>query len=195
MTESIKFDPKNLAKLNDPERFKILNPDIIWNTLNLQNPKTLVDIGAGTGFFASFFCNKIKEGQIYACDTSNIMVDWMKEHLHPKYRCKIIPTKCEEAVLPISSEVADLVYLINVFHELESPNETIAEASRVLKKNGKIAIIDWKTEETAEGPPLSIRISESVVCENLTKAGLSKIKIPKVLPFHYFLIAEKFIQR
>ena len=35
--EEKKFDPKNLEKLNDPERLKILNPDLIWRTLFLEN--------------------------------------------------------------------------------------------------------------------------------------------------------------
>ena len=30
MSESIKFDPKKLAKLNNPDRVKTMNPDLIW---------------------------------------------------------------------------------------------------------------------------------------------------------------------
>ena len=191
MNSSKKFDDKKLNKLNDPTRVKLLEPNLIWKTLNLHNPQTLVDVGAGTGFFATLFCKKMKEGIIYACDTSEVMINWMKQNLSTQTDSKIIPIKSTETTIPLLNGIADLVYLINVFHELEVPIETLAEANRVLKEDGKIAVIDWKAEETPEGPPLSIRVSENLVYENLIKAGFYKIESHKVLPFHYFIIAEK----
>jgi tRNA A58 N-methylase Trm61 len=47
-----RFDPKKLEKLNNPERLKIVPPQYIWKMLNLKNVRTIVDIGAGTGFFS-----------------------------------------------------------------------------------------------------------------------------------------------
>ena len=61
--ESRKFDPKKLEVLNDPKRLKILNPDLIWETVSVRNPGVLVDIGAGTGFFAVPFARKMKKGK------------------------------------------------------------------------------------------------------------------------------------
>jgi len=191
MSESKKFDPAKLAKLNNPERIKTMNPHLIWETLNLSKPKVLVDLGAGTGFFASLFCKEMGQGEIYACDTSDVMIDWMKENIHLKDNCKIIPTKCEEALLPISDEIADLVYLINVYHELENPMLTITEAKRVLKNKGKIAVIDWKAEETPHGPPIPHRIPENVVYDSLVKLGFSKVKSYNVLAYNYFIVAER----
>ena len=68
---SKKFDPRDLDKLNRPERFQTINPDLIWSALDLRGPKTLIDIGVGTGFFAVPFCRKIVGGKIYACDISD----------------------------------------------------------------------------------------------------------------------------
>ena len=47
-----KFDPEKMEKLNDPERLNDIPPDFIWEKLDVRTPGTLVDLGAGTGFFS-----------------------------------------------------------------------------------------------------------------------------------------------
>lgn len=107
MDNSRKFDSKKLDKLNSSERLKMINPDLVWETLNLKNPNILVDIGAGTGIFAREFAKKIPEGKIYACDSSEIMIDWMKENLETK---NIIPILSNESSVELEYGIADLVY-------------------------------------------------------------------------------------
>lgn len=188
MRESIKFDPEKLAKLNNPERFKTLNPDIIWDALNLQNPKVLIDIGAGTGFFTKEFSKKMPEGKIYACDSSDIMMQWMKENITDK---NILPLQCSEASIELPDSIADLVYMINVHHEILEHEKLLAEAHRLLKIGGKIAIIDWKAEKMQDGPPLDIRIPKEIIAEQLSKAGFTNIVNHKILSLHSFVVGQK----
>ncbi|MEI6093384.1 MAG: class I SAM-dependent methyltransferase [bacterium] len=188
MAVAKKFDPKKLAKLNDPERFKILNPDIIWDTLNLQNPQKLIDIGAGTGFFATAFLEKLGKGTIYTCDTSEVMIEWMQNNLNNK---KITPLKCAENSIGLPDAIADLVYMINLHHELIRPEKMITESYRLLKPEGKIAIIDWKKEEMEQGPRIEIRVSENIIIKQLDKAGFKNIVSHKLLPLHSFITGQK----
>ena len=184
----VKFDPKKLSKLNNPDRLKTLNPDLIWDTLELQNPKILIDIGAGTGFFAKEFSKKLDNGKIYACDSSDVMLQWMQENITDK---NIIPLKCSESSVELPNEIADLIYMLNVHHELLEPEALLAEAFRLLKFGGKIAIIDWKPEEMQEGPPLETRLSEEIVIEQLEKTPFRNITKHKFLPQHWFIVGEK----
>ena len=188
MNDSIKFDYKKLEKLNNPERIKSLNPDLIWETLNLENPQVIIDIGAGTGFFAKAFAKKAETVKIFACDISDVMISWMKDNVSSE---NIIPIKSDENKVPLNSNTADLVYLINVYHELEEPVQLLLEVYRLLKQGGKIAIIDWKKEETPEGPPVAHRVEESIIFEKVKSAGFSNIKNYNILPYHSFLVAEK----
>ena len=187
MTE-IKFDPKKLVKLNNPERFKTLNPDVICEALNLQNPKTLIDIGAGTGFFSKEFAKKVINGKIYACDSSDVMIQWMQKNITDK---NILPLQCSETSVDLPDGIADLVYMINVHHEILEPENLLAEAYRLLKFGGKIAIIDWKVEKMQDGPSLDIRISDKIIIEQLEKTGFKNIVNHKLLPLHSFVIGKK----
>jgi len=191
VSESRKFDPKKLAKLNDPKRLEYLNPDLIWEKAGLKNPSVLIDIGAGTGFFALLFSAKMKKGTVYACDISDEMLSWLEEHLPPESKGRVIPVKMEESSVPLPADMADLVYMINLHHELEEPLRIIREALRLLTRGGKLLIIDWKKEKTPEGPPVEIRVTEETIESQMLKAGFRDIMKHTVLPYHYLLVGEK----
>jgi len=191
VSESKKFDPKKLAKLNDPKRLEYLNPDLIWEKAGLKNPSVLIDIGAGTGFFALLFSEKMKKGKVYACDISDEMLSWMEDNLPPESKGKVIPVKMEESSVPLFDNMADLVYMINLHHELEQPQKVLREALRLLRRGGKLLIVDWKKEQTPEGPPLEIRVTEEAIQSQMLKAGFRDIIKYAVLPYHHFLVGEK----
>ena len=191
MSESRKFDPSKLAKLNDPKRLKTLNPEVIWTKADLRDAEVIVDIGAGTGFFALPFSKKLKAGKVYACDTSDVMIEWMKNNLPVELQGIIIPLKMEESSVPLADGIANLVYMINLHHELEDPVMILKESFRILRDGGKLIIIDWKKEETPEGPPLAIRVTEETIERQMLACGFTNIKKHAVLPYHNFLIGEK----
>jgi ubiquinone/menaquinone biosynthesis C-methylase UbiE len=191
MSESRKFDPAKLAKLNDPKRLEILNPELIWTKADLKDPDILVDIGAGTGFFALPFSRKVRKGKVYACDISEEMISWMKNNLPPESQGVVIPLKMEESSVPLPDGIADLVYMINLHHELEDPVAAIKEALRLLKSGGKLIIIDWKKEETPNGPPLTIRLTEETIESQMLACGFTNIRKHAVLPYHSFLVGGK----
>lgn len=191
VSESKKFDPKKLAKLNDPKRLEYLNPDLIWEKAGLKDPSVLIDIGAGTGFFALLFSEKMKKGKVYACDISDEMLSWLKDNLPSESKGRVIPVKMEESKVPLFDDMADLVYMINLHHELEQPQKVLREALRLLASGGKLMIIDWKKEQTPEGPPLEIRVTEETIESQIRGAGFRNIIKYAVLPYHYFLVGEK----
>jgi ubiquinone/menaquinone biosynthesis C-methylase UbiE len=191
LMESKKFDPRKLAKLNDPKRLEYLNPDLIWDTFRAENPRTVVDIGAGTGVFAVLFSRKMNGGRMYACDVSDIMVEWMNDNLPRELKDSVIPVQMEESSVPLPDGIADLVYTINLHHELDEPEEIAREAYRLLRKGGSLAVIDWKKEETPEGPPLSIRVTAKTIEEQMRAAGFSQVKDHPILAFHIFVTGKK----
>jgi ubiquinone/menaquinone biosynthesis C-methylase UbiE len=188
---SKKFDLKKIDKLNDPSRLQRENPDLIWQTLALEKPQVLIDIGAGTGFFASRFSWMLDCGKVYACDIEKTMIDWMTEHLPEVGEGTVVPVLMTECEVPLAEGIADLVYMVNLHHELEDPDAIVGEAFRLLKKGGKLAIVDWKTEETPGGPPLEIRVAAETIRAQMAAGGFTDILTHTGLPCHCFLEGRK----
>jgi ubiquinone/menaquinone biosynthesis C-methylase UbiE len=178
-----RFDPRKLEKLNNPERLKEIPPQFIWEKLDLRECKTIVDFGAGTGFFSKSFLNMMKEGTVYAADISEIMVKWMNENISGTNR-GIIPIVMKESSIPLEKSIADLVLMINLHHELDHPLNSLKEAGRLLKPGGRICIIDWKKEDMPFGPPLEIRCSIDEISQQLNLAGFTNIQSDNSLIKH-----------
>ncbi len=56
-----RFNPQHLHKLDNPERRKSLPPDKLLDLLKIRDTDTVLDLGAGTGYFtlpASWLCEK-----------------------------------------------------------------------------------------------------------------------------------------
>lgn len=185
-----KFDPKKLKKLNNPERLQDIPPDYIWEKLHIEEPGVFVDLGAGTGFFSVAFLEKSKSSTIYACDTSEVMIRWINENISPEYP-NIIPVKTEELSVPLEDGIADLVFMINLHHELDNPALTVAESYRLLKPGGKIFVADWKQEDMPEGPPAKIRFLPEQVKDHLTGAGFQQVESYNDLQKHFLVVGKK----
>ena len=192
----MKFNPARLARLNDPARTRYLDIDMIWKGFGVQRPRVVVDLGAGTGFFSVRFAPLLAEaGRIHACDVSDLMVDWMKTNLTPLEKKSVVPLKVAENSIDLPDGSVDLFYMINVYHELVEPARLLAEARRLLRPDGPVAIVDWKKQETSfegerHGPPVERRVEPEAVIADLEAAGLADIRRHDSLPLHFFLVAR-----
>ena len=184
-----KFNPAKLKKLEDPRRLERERPDLIWPLMG--HVEVLVDLGAGTGFFCRPFAENMGSGTIWACDQEQAMIDYMSDNLSKDGDCSIKPLLVEEVAIPLDDNVADCVFMANVFHELENPKASCQEAFRLLKHGGRLVVLDWRDEETADGPPVAHRLSEAFITASLESAGFKKITSHALLPQHHLLRAEK----
>lgn len=185
-----KFNPEKLQKLNDPLRLVDIPPRFICSKLNQEAPTVLVEIGAGTAFFSVAFHNQLNASTTYACDLSEKMISWREENITPRYP-DIIPVKSEESSVPLHNEIADLILMINLHHELENQPLVMQESYRLLKPRGEILIIDWKKEEMPHGPPVEIRCLTEQIETQLKETGFSDIRSFEEMPKHFLVVGKK----
>ena len=184
-----KFDTEKLEKLNNPERLNNIPPGFIWEKLGVYNPGTVVDLGAGTGFFSLRFARIPGVDKVYAMDIADVMVDYMKENIAPHHK-NIEPLKMNESSLPLPDNTAGVLIMINLHHELHEPLKILEECVRVLKPGGKLAIVDWKKKLTDHGPPIEKRYGTQSVSQQLQEVSFQSVKIYEDLPEHFLVTAS-----
>lgn len=185
-----KFDPKKLRKLNNPQRLIDTPPEYVCGKLSQKKPDILIEIGAGTAFFSLAFHQQLNASTTYACDLSATMIRWIEENITPQYP-DIIPVQSEESSVPLSDEIADLVFMINLHHELEDQSLVVQEACRLLKPGGEVFIIDWKKEDMPQGPPVEIRCLPEQIARQLEDSGFVNVNSFDEMSKHFLVVGEK----
>ncbi|HAR41788.1 MAG TPA: hypothetical protein DCS07_04040 [Bdellovibrionales bacterium] len=192
------FDPKNAARLDSPERQERIPPGAIIEAAQLVSGYRVADIGSGTGYFSLALLNSsTPPAAIEAVDSSSEMNSYFKKRLedHPLGTRVSIHVGHGEK-LPLGSSSIDLLIMGNVFHEFESPSEALREATRVLRSEGRILIVDWaipadRSQPLELGPPYEHRRSEQEVKQSLIEAGFSAVQLHGGFKDSYGISARK----
>lgn len=188
--EEKRFNPEKLAKLNNPERRKDFPVDRIAALVGFQDNITIVDLGAGTAFQSIPLAEMYPNSTIFALDISEIMTNWTKENIEPKYS-NIKAITMDDSQIPMEDEAVDFLFTVNLHHELDNPQETLNECFRVLKNGAAIAISDWRKEQSDRGPGINLRYEPQQVSEQLINSGFKSIEIFTDLPNNFLVIARK----
>lgn len=189
----MKFDIRKLERLNDPGRLETLDPERMWDALGRpHDARTIVEIGAGTGFFARRFAALAPDSVVYAADVEDAMLEWMRDNLPEVAEERVVPLKSAETAIPLDDGIADVVYMVNLHHELDDPAAVLAEALRLLRPFGSLLVVDWADRETPKGPPLAARIPAETIAQQLRDAGFGDVWVhADILPWHSLLTARR----
>ena len=184
-----KFDPKHAAKLNDPKRRSIEDPDRVFNTLALHSGMTVVDLGAGSGFYTRPLSARLG-GKVFACDVSEQMLSRLRSDLSQVERERIEVIRIGEKALPFATGGVDVVLMANVLHELEHPGTMLAEIQRIVNAAGWVLVVDWKKEDMPYGPPTHARLGVEDIVRFLNRAGFTNIRQEPILTCHNLVLAQ-----
>lgn len=108
--------------------------------LKLMPPLVIADLGAGEGTISQMMAQKAK--RVIAIDNSEKMVEFGSE-LAKKHGIDNLEYRLGELEeVPIRSGTVDLAFLSQALHHARHPERAVAEAWRILKPGGRIAILD-----------------------------------------------------
>ncbi|MBK8943649.1 MAG: class I SAM-dependent methyltransferase [Ignavibacteriae bacterium] len=170
------------------------NPEEVLRKLELhEEVKDVVEFGSGYGTF-SIPASKIINGYLYAIDIEPNLIKLVQNKLQEKNINNVILLQRDfvKDGTGLENETVEYIMLFNILHT-EEPISLLMEASRILKKNGRIAIIHWiYSEDTPRGPSLNIRPKPEQCIDWLKVAGFDILKKEIDLPpYHYGIIGIK----
>lgn len=184
-----KFDAMNAEVLDSPERIQFLNPDSILDKVGLGKEMALADLGCGTGYFAIPASRRVKK--VFAIDVQKKMLDILGEKIKKQKLTNIEPILSEEASIPLPDNSVDVLFMANVFHELEDRGSILKEGKRILSGEGKLVIVDWKKMEMDFGPPVEERLTAGEVISICKDNGFEVREQSDAGPYNYLLIFGK----
>lgn len=132
--------PDGLAfLLNNPIRRRLSPPDKLIAKLGVSREDIVVDFGCGPGFVTIPLATVT--GKAIAVDISQRMLDRAQRYAQRKgVILELVQSDGTSLKLPDGS--VDLILLNHVFHEVEDKRRTLSEFLRVLKRSGRVAIVE-----------------------------------------------------
>jgi ubiquinone/menaquinone biosynthesis C-methylase UbiE len=170
------------------------NVDLILSELQINSDTgDLVEFGCGYGTFTIPSAKKIN-GTLYAFDIEEEMIETVKQELRNMYinNVNLEQRDILTQTTGLADNSIDYVMLFNILHH-ESPNDFLNEAWRILKPNGKVGILHWRSDiETPRGPDLTIRPKPDQILKWIDKQKFTLHKAPTfIMPYHFGLILSK----
>src|ERR1039458_5222318 len=151
-----RFSDAHAHRLDDAAHRAWLPPAAGLGAMARHSGETVADVGAGTGYFSLPLAQAVgPQGRVYAVDAQEEMLSLLRQKLDEFTLSivELIHAEADNTGLPASC--CDLVFAANVWHEFDDHAAVLREFARVLKTDGRIAILDWRTDVLPEhGPPL-----------------------------------------
>lgn len=171
----------------------ILNAKKVIGKIDLKKGFSFLDVGCGEGHFslAASECVGI-EGKIYAMDIDKNAIDSLRKKIEEKgiKNIKVMTGDITKG-LPMEDKSIDACFMANVLHGFaanEETNAVMGEVLRILRKDGRLVVVEFKKGFGIPGPPREIRLSPEEVESLLAPFGFKKACVIKVGIFHYMEI-------
>jgi ubiquinone/menaquinone biosynthesis C-methylase UbiE len=165
-----------------PSSFWMQDPIRIFGALELRDGDTFADLGCGLGDYALAAASIVGEsGIVYALDAEPKLIDDLQEKAKTQGLQNITTMVCDiTTTLPIKDNSVDVCLMATVLHiprVTERQTEIFAEIRRILKPNGRLAILECKKHDSSFGPPLHMRLSAEEIESTATPCGFAKLNL------------------
>lgn len=181
-----------------------LDSNEILDELELNGDEIFMDAGCGDGHIAIKVLEDYNHmGMVYAVDVYDASIEDMEKYKadNDVENLTNIEADITEGIPGVEDESIDVVLMVNVFHGFKASrkiDEAIDELARIIKNDGKIAIMDYKAWDVPKGPPTPVRSSPEELEEFFNNHGLKKVylneEIGEDIPqgkSHYLIIFQK----
>lgn len=173
--------PENGHRAHGFSSALFLDSDEIISELNLTGDEVFMDAGCGDGHNAIKVLEDYNhKGTVYAVDIYDASIEDMETYKAENNVENLINIEADitEGIPGVDDESVDVILMVNVFHGFKASrklDEAVEEFKRIVKKDGKIAIMDYKAWDVPKGPPTQARSSPQELEELFNKHGLKQI--------------------
>jgi ubiquinone/menaquinone biosynthesis C-methylase UbiE len=179
------------AWLDRPEREAEEAPKKAIEALGLAPGSVVADVGAGSGYYTVRLSRVVGPlGRVVATDLQPGMLDLIRAKVDRQglTNVTLVQGRPDDPVLPAST--FDLIVMVDVYHELASPQIFVRKLREALKPDGRLVLIEFRLED----PRVPIRevhkMSVTQVREELGADGFQIDRVIDVLPWQHIIVLK-----
>lgn len=174
----------------------LIDANLILSKAQVEDKTKVADLGCGSSGHFVFPAAKLvgKKGIVYAVDILRTALETIdkRAHIENLANIKTIWSNLEIfGATKIEASSLDVALLINTLYQSHKRTEILRESVRLIKKNGRLVIVEWKNVAAPFGPPIEEKVNKELVDNAVKKLGLRPEMEFEPGLYHYGLIYIK----
>jgi precorrin-6B methylase 2 len=163
----------------------------LLDALDLRPGMCVADIGAGSGRLTVPMARRVAPGVAYGTDIQPEMLAFLEARARKEGlpNLKGILGDTDDVMLPAGT--VDVVLLVDAYHEFDRPWEMMRSIVRALKPGGRVALVEFRAEDSAVPIKALHKMSEAQARRELEATGLSWIGTDARLPWQHLIWFRK----
>ena len=177
--------------LERPEREQEEKVSKLIENLELLPSDTIADIGAGSGYHTFKMAPYLSQGQVYAVDIQEEMLDVIAYRSDNSDRTNVSIIKSSETSLYLGERTINKALLVDVYHEFSHPKEIMTSLYNAMKPGGKVYLVEYRGEDLTIPIKAIHKMTESQAILEMRAVGFRFKQNIDNLPWQHFLVFEK----
>ncbi len=185
-------NPERYARRwNDPARDAYQKPDEILAALGDVQGRTVVDIGAGTGYLLPKLSEAVgPEGSVIALDVEPEMITYIEQMLDKEELTNVRARLGGGNAPNLDAACVDAAVTLNAWHHVLDRRVYATNLMASLKPGGRFVIVDFVDKKGANwGPPKKLRLGAEQVADELREVGYTAEVVSETMPRHWVVVA------
>jgi ubiquinone/menaquinone biosynthesis C-methylase UbiE len=183
--------PGGILWLERTERETEEQPQLVIDALEIKPGQTIADLGAGSGYYSFRIAPLVgPAGKVLAIDIEPGMLDAIAQRARREHVGNVATVRSSAQDPNLAPGSVDLLFMVDVYHELEYPYEMMTKVRTALKPRGRVALIEYR----AEDPDVLIKplhkMSERQVRREMQAAGFKHVNTVRTLPLQHLILFE-----
>jgi ubiquinone/menaquinone biosynthesis C-methylase UbiE len=186
--------------LNRPERIQEENPEEMLAQLGIKPGMVVCDMGCGDGYYTIELAKRVgPAGKVYAVDIQPEMLQELSRRCEQNDLKNVdmvlglphdpkLPGPLEQPSAPEETEgTLDLILMVDVYHEFSNPVEMLSAMRRSLKKDGVIALVEFRGEDPQVPIKPEHKMTKKQILKEYEANGFRLVKQYDRLPWQHLM--------
>ena len=176
---------------DDPRRDRWQKPAHVIELLEITSGMTVVDLGAGTGYFEPHLSRAVgPRGRVHAIDVELSFIDYLRDRAAREKWPNVRISLAERNGPLLAPASVDRVLLVDTWHHIDGREDYARRLAGALRTGGRVIIIEV-TPGSPHGPAGKHRLAPKKVVAELEAAGLTATVVKEKLPRQYVVVGTK----
>ncbi len=178
------------------ERQTTERPNLVMDTMQLEDGDLVADIGSGPGYYSLPLAERVgPHGFVLAVDIQQGMLDQLAERMKEAGVANVYPLlgALDDPHLPPGK--IDWILLVDAYHEFGDPQAMLARMRESLAPGGRVALVEYRGEDDWPDLPERVfriprdhRMTNDEVMSEWIPGGFELVKRHDFLPAQHLFI-------